>query len=312
MLDIWYARVGVARPFLKWAGGKTRFIFERPDLLPDFSGRYIEPFLGSGAVFFHEMRRRTHPCKARLGDTNLTLVRTFIAVRDQPHHVADGLDAMQREFDGASDKRAFYYAIRDEYNATRDEKSPIRFIFLNQTCWNGLFRVNRQGCFNVPFGSRESGRVVPSREAIESASAALAGADIRATSWENTVALAEPGDFVFLDPPYFSDVERGDVKYQKRLFGRSHHEHLADSLAGLAERGIEFVLTNSAEPEMVRLYRSRGLDVQSIMLPRAINSKGAKRARVPELVVRAGYNRGAGAELDLAISLLDAEVAGAS
>lgn len=303
MLDIWYARVGAAKPFLKWAGGKTQLLFEQPELFPHFEGRYIEPFLGGGAAFFFQMKRHNHPCRARLGDTNLALVKTFIAVRDRPEALADSLDVLQAGFDSARDKEVFYYDLRDQFNDGWDDGSAARFIFLNQTCWNGLFRVNRAGNFNVPFGSRRSGRVVPSREALESAAAALAQADIRATSWQNTVALAEPGDFVFLDPPYFSDVARGDVKYQKRMFTRRHHEELADALVSMAKRGIDFVLTNSAEPDMVDLYASRGLALELVHLPRSINSRSERRLRAAEVIVRPGTGAPLVTDLDVEVLL---------
>ena len=162
MLDMWYGRVGRAKPFLRWAGGKQQFLFRFADRLPDFSGTYFEPFLGSGAVFFHLMRRSSQPRQVRLGDTNKELVRAFIAVRDSPEEVHADLAELQRDYSDAIDKPAFYYSVRDRYTATT-KSSAAQFIFLNRTYWNGLYRTNRVGKFNVPYGAPKSEIVVPTR-----------------------------------------------------------------------------------------------------------------------------------------------------
>lgn len=308
MLDIWYARVGKARPFLKWAGGKQSFLWGNSAAIPHFPGKYIEPFLGSGAVLFYVMRTQAHPLKAQLGDTNRHLIRTFQAVRDDPETVHQELVTLERGYLAANDRADFYYRVREAHNARHPATDPAAFIFLNQTCWNGLYRVNQQGKFNVPHGAPRSDRIVPTLEDLLNASAALAQADLRATSWQNSVALAEPGDFIFLDPPYYSDVLRGDrnvsSKYSRREFGLRDHKELAATLAALAHRGIDFVLTNSGEDEMANLYAERGLSVRLIMQPRAINSKVEGRARVPELVVTPGEGSPRLIDLDAEVTLL--------
>lgn len=306
MLDIWYARVGRSKPFLRWAGGKQAFLLRYSDRLPNVTGRYLEPFLGSGAVFFHIMRAHVQPVRARLGDTNRHLIRTFAAVRDQPEDVYEGLATLQAEYQLAADKAAFYYAVRDEVNALHPKTDPAKFIFVNRTCWNGLYRVNQAGTFNVPYGAPKTARVIPELEELLNASAALTQADLRATQWQNTVALAEPGDFVFLDPPYYSEVERADVrtKYQRRPFSLHHHRELARTLTQLTARGIDFLLTNSAEPEMVDLYKGHGLNVELVELPRPINSKAGSRRPVPELIVTPSKHAVPHVDLDAEVLLL--------
>jgi DNA adenine methylase len=282
-----------AKPFLRWAGGKQQFLFKHASLLPSFSGTYIEPFLGAGSVFFHLTRRENRPFASRLGDINRHLVQTFIDVRDNPETVYEQLVLLQAGYEAAREKSEFYYGVREIHNLRHPKTKASDFIFLNKTCWNGLYRVNRQGRFNVPYGAPKSELVIPERETIMNASAALANAKIRCTSWQSTISMAEPGDFVFLDPPYYSDVIRGDAKYQvKDRFGLREHEQLAKALQGLAARGIAFLLTNSAEPEMVNLYREHGLHVEFTMIPRAINSKGDSRMSVPEVIVSPGELRG--------------------
>jgi DNA adenine methylase len=289
----WFAQVGQARPFLKWAGGKQAFLQRFGDKIPSFPGQYIEPFLGSGAVFFFVQRMQARPCRARLGDTNAQLIRTFLAVRDEPEKVHEKLAFLQRTFETASNKAEFYYELRDSYNALLPRVDAASFIFLNQTCWNGLYRVNRAGRFNVPFGAPKNGIVIPSPDQLRCAAAALTQAQIRATSWQNTLAFAGEGDFVFLDPPYYSDVLRSDTKYLREIFTLRDHSELADALAQAARHGVDFILTNSGEAEMMELYMRHGFDVEPVMVPRFINSKTDRRHPAPEIIVRPRRPKGA-------------------
>lgn len=284
-MDDWYQRVVVARPFLRWVGGKQAFLARLGSLLPSVAGTYYEPFLGSGAVFFHLQRAQGRPLEAVLGDSNLQLIQTFDAVRTDPEQVYAALTALQNEYSEATDKAEFFYKIREAYNEELPAADPAKFIFLNRTCWNGLYRVNQLGLFNVPYGRPKRDRVIPELEELKNAGAALIRAKLRASSWENTIAKAKPGDFVFLDPPYYSDIERDDRKYRARNFTLANHERLAERLRSFAERGIDFILTNSAEPVMLDLYASHDLSVSVVDMPRSISTKVKERVPAPELVV---------------------------
>ena len=284
-MDDWYERVSAARPFLRWVGGKQAFLARLGSLLPPVAGTYYEPFLGSGAVFFHLQRVQGRPLEAVLGDSNLQLIQAFDAVRADPSKVYDALGVLQDEYSAAADKAAFFYRIRDSYNEELPATDPAKFVFLNRTCWNGLYRVNQLGRFNVPYGRPKRDRVIPELEELKNAGAALIRAKLRASSWENTIAKAKSGDFVFLDPPYYSDIEREDRKYRARSFTLANHERLAERLRNLADRGIDFILTNSAEPVMVDLYASHELSVRTVDMPRSISTKVKERFAAPELVV---------------------------
>src|SRR5436305_4534672 len=284
-MDDWYERVSAARPFLRWVGGKQAFLARLGTLLPPVAGTYYEPFLGSGAVFFHLQRVHGRPLEAVLGDSNLQLVQTFDAVRAEPSKVYNALGVLQDEYSAADDKAKFFYRMRDAYNAELPATDSAKFIFLNRTCWNGLYRVNQLGRFNVPYGRPKRERVIPELEELKNAGAALIRAKLRASSWENTIAKAKPGDFVFLDPPYYSDIERDDRKYRARIFTLANHERLAERLRNLADRGIDFILTNSAEPVMLDLYASHNLSVRIVDMPRSISTKVKERVAAPELVV---------------------------
>jgi DNA adenine methylase len=289
LLDEWHRRASVAKPFLKWAGGKRLFL-TRPNaqaLIPVPKGRYIEPFLGSASVFFYVCRKAGRPVPAQLGDSNSALIECYWQVQESPERVWDELSSLIAGFKAAEDRRVFYDRTRDHYNRLLPRVNAADFIFLNRTCWNGLYRVNQEGRFNVPIGkvAQERKQIFPDAETLMDAAVALSAARLRATSWEHTLSLAEEGDFVFLDPPYFSDWVREDSKYSAKVFRPEDHERVADEVAKLAERGISFVLTNSAEREMIQLYRSRGLQARTVSVPRAINSNTAARSGVRELVV---------------------------
>jgi DNA adenine methylase len=255
-------------------------------VLPRFDGQYYEPFLGGGSVFFHLIRSEVRPFQAWLGDQNLQLVRAFNDIRNSVDGVIEDARVMQLAYSEARDKRRFYEDIRESFNDGLPKSNTAKFIFLNATCWKGLWRTNSNGSFNVPFGAPKSDDVMPTESELRNVSAALQNARVRASSWESLVASAGSGDFVFLDPPYYSDsLQRKSPKYGASVFGYSAHKRLAELLLTLQGRGTLFVLTNSGEPEMVALYRELGLAVREIMVPRAISSKTDERQPVGEVIV---------------------------
>ncbi len=308
MINAWQERVAAARPFLRWAGGKRPFLNRFPDFLPRFDGRYFEPFLGGGSVYFHVASRAGRPIQAFLGDTNSALIATYRAVSSDPVAVATAVDRLASEYLAAEDREAFYYQKREEFNGQSAKRpDPELFIFLNRTCWNGVWRVNRQGAFNVPHGSPKNDRIAPTAEELSCAAAALRQAELRATSWENTIAGARAGDFVFLDPPYFSDLSQNHYRYQRNSFTAQRHRQLANSLAALKARGVDFVLTNSGEQAMADRYHSHGLAVRLVEVHRSISSKAAGRGLAPELIVTPGgaaTTDSAQHDVDLAVALL--------
>lgn len=301
------AKAQQARPFLRWAGGKQRWLTGNASQLPRFNGQYFEPFLGGGSVFFHLTRTETRPFQAWLGDNNLQLVRAYNEIRNAPEDVIDSLQTMAAAYREARDKRRFYEEVRESFNDALPKSNTARFIFLNATCWNGLWRTNQKGRFNVPFGMPKTEEVMPSADEIRCISAALQHARIRSSSWENLVTSAGDGDFVFLDPPYFSDsLLKTSPKYGSQIFGIREHIKLAETLVRLHERGVLFLLTNSGEPEMFTLYRDYGLTVKEVLVPRAINSKTDERQSVGELIVT--NTSGRHTKLSTSAVLLDLEV----
>lgn len=275
----------MARPFLRWAGGKQRWLTHNASLIPRFQGSYYEPFLGGGSIFFHLTRTEMRPFRSFLGDVNLQLIKTYTAVRNDPDSVIEGVKCLAAAYQAAKDKRSFYDAQRLSFNDSLPKCDPSKFIFLNATCWNGLWRTNASKKFNVPFGAPKSDDVMPSEETIRNAAAALQSADLRTASWRNVIHTAGSGDFVFMDPPYFSDLSQNGTKYGAEEWGFNQHLELAQALLVLHRRGAQFILTNSAEPEMESMYRELGLNVRRVMVARAISSKVDERRPVGELVV---------------------------
>lgn len=268
-----------ARPFVKWAGGKDRLLNQLQPYFPQSFERYIEPFLGGGAVFYF-----LRPARAILGDSNPELIEAYQVVRDQ----LEALMALLDQHAPYVRDRAYYYRLR----ATDPTRlSPVqraaRFIYLNRTCYNGLYRVNRRGQFNVPFGRYSRPPTLYDPENLRQVSALLQGADLRCTDFEETMAMAGPGDFVYLDPPYDPlSATANFTGYTRESFGRTEQERLAAAVRAAAGRGALVLLNNSDTPFVRMLYgEESGFRVATVLGLRTINSNPMKRNGVTELVI---------------------------
>ncbi|MFP6867810.1 MAG: DNA adenine methylase [Nitrospinota bacterium] len=265
-----------ARPFIKWAGGKGRLLAQYAPLFPDEIRDYHEPFLGSGAVFFH-LRQRIGG-RAFLSDRIGELVRSFGAVRDD-------LEGVIRHLGRHVYERGHYYRVRSQ-NPARLSVAGLaaRFIYLNRTGFNGLYRVNRSGRFNVPFG-RHTNPTICDAEGLRLASHALAGAEIEQRGYQKLSGWAEAGDFVYLDPPYHPLTKTANfTSYTADRFGEADQRTLAQACRELDAIGARFMLSNSATPLIRDLYKD--FDIRQVFAARAINSQSSKRGKIPEVVVR--------------------------
>jgi len=205
-------------------------------------GRYFEPFLGGGAMFLGADRPRS----ARLSDLNSDLIETYEQVRDSP----DEVSSLLAEFDNNETE---YYRIRAEVPGSPLERAA-RFIYLNHTSFNGIYRVNLKGEYNVPFGNRPRPNI-PDIEHLRAASRRLAGTTLRAEDFEDCVRTAEEGDLVFLDPPYsVAHNNNGFVKYNQRLFSFTDQERLREVVLSLRDRGVYYVMTNAAHDSIRQLF----------------------------------------------------------
>jgi len=264
---------GPRRPFVKWAGGKRQLLPELLRHVPESYGRYFEPFVGGGALFF-ELR----PNAALLTDVNERLVRTYVGVRDHVEQVLALLESYPHE-------EAFYYRLRDvDIDAKSDAEVAAWFIYLNKVGFNGLYRVNRQNRFNVPFG-RHKNPTICDEPTLRACSAALASATIERADFEAAVASAGPGDLVYFDPPYVPvSVTSSFTSYTSSGFGRDAQIRLRDLALGLKQRGVRVLLSNSSA-EFVRELYQPGFTTTEVSATRLVNSKVTGRGAITELVI---------------------------
>lgn len=269
---------GQAAPFLKWAGGKGQLLEAIFARLPagEIRGTYFEPFLGGGAVFF-ELARRGWVRRARLFDRNEELVATYRAVKDDVDGVIEALELHKNE-------EAYYYEVRAQDPTTLSPAArAARTIFLNRVGYNGLYRVNASGKFNVPFGRYRAPKIC-APDNLRAASRALACAEIAVAGFEESCADAVAGDVVYLDPPYLPLTRTANFTAYSDRFGEEEHRRLAQVFGEIVDRGAVALLSNSDTELSRALYAP--FKVTAIEATRAINSKGDRRGTVSELLVQ--------------------------
>ena len=268
------------KPFVKWVGGKGRLLTQLEPLLP--SGvenmRHVEPFMGGAALFF---ARR--PACALLCDINPALVETYKMVRDRVKEVIDALASLAHKH-----SIDHYYEVRIAYNASRGEKhGPDRtaqFIYLNKTCFNGLYRVNQKGEFNVPAGRYKNPRILDAGR-LHAASLRLWNTILVSAPFEQLDHHVRPSDFVYMDPPY-EPVSRtaNFTGYAAGGFSQEDQGRLRDMFDELTQRGCKCMLSNSNVPFIRDLYRRHRIDV--VQAPRSVNRNANGRGKVAEVVIR--------------------------
>lgn len=269
------------RPFIKWAGGKTRLLNRLLPYVPASIKNYHEPFLGGGAMFFAIQDRVEG--RSYLSDLNDELVNAWIVVRDAPYELLERLAEMK-----ANDSQDFFYQIRQGPTSANPLDRAARFVYLNQTAWNGLWRVNRHGEFNVPWGARPF-RGMTAKQLL-GLRGALSRADIAGDDFREAFARVAPGDFVYLDPPYLplSDTSKFFF-YTERRFRAPDLRTLAELCRDLTDRGVAWVLSNRDTPlvrelfdfgEVVPLTARRSVAAQ--------NRRDIEASASPEVIVIGG------------------------
>jgi DNA adenine methylase len=278
-----------ARPFLKWAGGKTQVLDALIARSPRQIDTYAEPFVGGGAMFFGLLAHPDlAPRRAILNDLNADLMAVYTTVRDEVEKLVGRLEHLAAPYLASPDEERakLYYAERERLPDDRVDLAA-RFIFLNKTCFNGLYRVNRRGEFNVPHGKYRTPRILD-EDALRSASLALQGVELLAEDFEATMRRAKPGDFVYLDPP-FEPLSRTSsfTGYTEGAFGRHEQLRLKWAMDDLTSRGVRAMLSNSPADFIEGLYRADRDRYRIDRTParRAINSRGDRRGAIDELIV---------------------------
>jgi DNA adenine methylase len=261
-----------AGPVLKWAGGKSRLLAQLLPLLPEEISSYHEPFIGGGALFF-----RIQPGQARLSDLNEELICVYRAVRDSTQELIEALGLHRYE-------KNHYYRVRATDPSTlSDVGRAARTIYLNRTCFNGLYRVNRRGHFNVPFG-RYTNPAICQVDKLWAASAVLADTSLEESDYRRVVDQADAGSFVYFDPPYHPISKTANfTSYTSRSFTEDDQAALADVFAELDRKGVRCMLSNSDTPLIRGLYKR--FRTETVLAPRAISRNRDGRKPVSEVVV---------------------------
>jgi len=267
--------------FLKWAGGKGQLLEQFEPLFPKKFNTYLEPFVGSGAVFFYIIQK-FKPKKIIISDINEELINAYEVVRNDVERLIVELK-QHKEYHVAEGKK-YYLTIR----ATNPEEIPkleraARFIYLNKTCFNGLYRVNSKGQFNVPMGSYKNPDIIQ-EERLRVVSKLLKKVTIKVMSFEKVLNLAKKGDFVYFDPPYYP-IKKGKsfTKYSKDSFLEEKQELLAKVFEKLNKKGCFIMESNSYSDFILRLYEK--YNIHTVKAKRMINCDGAKRGKINEVVI---------------------------
>jgi DNA adenine methylase len=281
-----------ARPFIKWAGGKGQLLAELSQRLPRGFGRYHEPFVGGAALFFHLYNNARLGSGAVLSDFNRELILCYQVIRDD----VEALIAALLEHGRHRLDREYFMQIRGWDRQPDFERRSLveraaRTIFINRTCYNGLYRLNNKGQFNAPFGYYKN-PLICDPDNMRAVSVALQDVELRVEDFGAVEERAQPGDLVYFDPPYVPvSATSSFTHYTGQTFGPDDQRRLARLFDRLMERGIYVMLSNSHTPLTRELYAAHAVSTSVVLASRKINCDGRKRGNVEELIV-CGYRPG--------------------
>lgn len=261
-------------PFLKWAGGKRWLTRRYLQIFQTDHNRYFEPFLGSGAVYF-----AISPKTAVLSDKNSDLINLFQVIKDKWKQFTEILILHHNNH-----SKDYYYAVRGNTNEKDNIIRAANFLYLNRTCWNGLYRVNTKGTFNVPIGTKSN--VMLPQDDFKACSDALQSTKLMSCDFEETIDATENNDLLFIDPPY--TVRHNNncfVKYNENLFAWSDQVRLRDALIRARDRGVKIIATNAAHDSIKELYNG-SFGIEEVLRQSVIAGNSAFRKECAELLIR--------------------------
>lgn len=278
----------LAQPFLKWAGGKRQLLSIIREYVPKSYSQYYEPFVGAGAVLFS-----LQPKKSVINDTNSALINCYRVIKDNPEELVKLCDEHRK-----NNSKEHYYQLReqdrkDDFANRSSVERAARIIYLNKTCFNGLFRVNSSGQFNVPYGNY-SNPVVADPSVIKSVSAYLNQNDVKIFEGDfaEAVANARKRAFIYFDPPYHPISDTSSFTgYSMDGFGEAEQIRLKELCDELSERGCQVLISNSSASFIKELYSGSNYEIVEVQASRAINAVGSKRGRINELLIHNRYDR---------------------
>lgn len=261
--------------FLKWAGGKNWFVKNQRHRIPQQYNRYIDPFLGGGALYFF-----LEPQQAILNDINLELITTFRAIQNNWQAVEQRLRAHARSHD-----REYYYRVR-EMRPRTEATIAARMLYLNRTCFNGIYRVNRRGQFNVPIGTHNN--VILKTDQFQQRAQILQNAQLLCGDFEDVINMALRDDFLFCDPPYaVLDNEQRFVGYTRQTFDWNDQMRLAHAIERARQRGVKIIMTNVNHPDVRELYQTGDYTLEEVTRYSSISGLAGGRQQYSELIVSA-------------------------
>jgi len=267
--------LGDAFPIVKWAGGKRSLLDRLFAHVPEKIDRYYEPFAGGAALFF-ALQAVGRFKKASLNDTNRRLITTYTAVRDDVESVIRRLRRMPND-------EAFFFKQRAKNVDKLDPAAQAAWlIYLNRTCFNGLYRVNAKNEFNVSFGHYKN-PLICDADNLRAASLALTAVELCCEDFGTMMLMPHAGDFVYFDPPFLTRVGNEFVRYGKGVFGRDDHERLAACARDLKQRGVNVLISNSDTDEVREIFH--GFDFEEVRGRRSVNRDGNGRAPAPDLLI---------------------------
>ena len=273
--------VDVPKPFLKWAGGKRQLISQMDQYFPKKFNKYIEPFVGGGAIFFYLLSE-----KAILIDINQDLINTYKVMKN---NVAELIESLKKH----KNEKDYFYKIREvdrdpiEFNNWSDTEKASRTIFMNRCCFNGLYRVNSKGQFNVPFGKYKNPKFCD-KENLVAVHKALKNVKLINDTFEKCLDFAEKDDFIYFDPPYVPISDSANfTSYTKDNFDKDNQIKLYNTFKTLDKRGCKVMLSNSYSDFILDLYKN--YHINFLQAKRAINSDASKRGAIKEVLIMNDY-----------------------
>lgn len=280
-------KVGDVRPFLKWAGGKSYLLPQLASFIPKAFENYYEPFFGGGAFYFY-LINHGYNFTPHINDINNHLINAYRHVRDDLPLLSASLMTLQNEYLSLSteERKNLYYKLRLIYNEQPHDNlaRAALLIFLNRTGYNGMYRENLKGEYNIPFGREKNSPTICNTENLKKASRALSYAVLTSGPYEEAVMNAQPGDFVYLDPPYYpSSATSRFTRYTEHDFQDEEQFTLKEVFDGLSQRGCKVMMSNSKTAFISKLYRDYRME--TVLATRSLNSKGTGRGKVEELVI---------------------------
>jgi DNA adenine methylase len=290
---------GVAKPFLKWAGGKGQLISTFDEMFPIelIEGKvktYIEPFVGGGALLFHVLQNYNIE-KAYINDINKELINCYRCIKSDVNEVVKQLKILENEYLTSEDRNQYFYKVRNRYNEIKlngheDYEKCADFIFLNKTCFNGLYRVNKQGKFNVPHGKYKN-PLICDKDNLILCSNLLQKVEISYGDYKNATINADQNSFVYFDPPYRPLIENNSfVSYDKSGFDDDNQIELANVYKSLNNKNCLLMLSNS-DPKNANIEDNffddlyKNFNIERVFAKRMINCQADKRGDITEIVV---------------------------